>query len=106
MTDIRVDCLLGYELRVMRAGSNQTLLTMSEALGWPMSKLSNYEHKTGSLTDDHDAKAIEDYCEYMGYKLPASAKTLSKQEKLTDLTGIKARFAKWREDAISRSIEA
>lgn len=103
MTDIRVDCLLGYELRVMRVGSNQTLMTMSDALGWQPSKLSKYEHTIGALTDDDDAKAIEDYCEYMGYKLSASAKVLSKQEKLTDLTDVKAKFAKWRKDVLSGS---
>lgn len=106
MTDIRVDCLLGHEIRMVRMVTGETVLSMSDALGWPPSKLSNYEHKIGALTDDDDAKAIEAYCEYMGYKLSTSAKILSKQEKLTDLTDVKAKFAKWREDAISRSIEA
>lgn len=98
MTDIRVDCLLGYELRMMRIGSNQTLLTMSAAMGWPPAKLSRYECRIGALTDDDDATAIETYCESMGYKLPASAKILSKQEKLVDLAQIKATVAKWREN--------
>ena len=97
MTDIRVDCLLGYEVRMMRMATGETLLTMSDALGWQVAKLSRYECQIGALTDDDDAKAIEDYCVSKGYSLPDCPKTLSKQEKLVNLAQIKATVAKWRE---------
>ena len=97
MTDIRVDCLLGYEVRIMRMATGETLLTMSDELGWPVAKLSRYECQIGALTDDKDAKAIEDYCANRGYSLPDCPKALSQKEKLVNLAQMKATVAKWRE---------
>lgn len=98
MTDIRMDCLLGYEIRMMRMATGDTLLTMSDALGWQVSKLSRYECRIGTLTDDSDAKAIENYCIGKGYTLTDCPKALSGQEKLVDLKQMKATVAKWREN--------
>lgn len=98
MTDIRIDCLLGYEIRMMRMATGDTLLTMSDALGWQVSKLSRYECRIGALTDDNDVRAIEDYCKSKGYTLSDCPKSLSGQEKLVDLKQMKATAAKWREN--------
>lgn len=98
MSDIRMDCLLGYEIRMMRMATGDTLLTMSEALDWQVSKLSRYECNIGALTDDNDARAIEDYCKSKGHPLSDNAKTLSGKEKLVDIARIKATVAKWREN--------
>lgn len=102
MTDMRVDCLLGHEIRLMRMATGETLLSMSDALGWQVAKLSRYECQIGALTDDDDAHAIEDYCASHGYELSASAKALSGQEKLVDIAKIKATIAKWRENIEAR----
>lgn len=98
MTDIRTDCLLGYEIRMMRMATGDTLITMSDALGWQVSKLSRYECRIGALTDDNDARAIEDYCKSKGHPLSDNAKTLSGKEKIVDIARIKATAAKWREN--------
>ncbi|WP_037032996.1 transcriptional regulator [Psychrobacter sp. PAMC 21119] len=98
MTDIRIDCLLGHEIRMMRMATDGTLLTMSDALGWQVSKLSRYECRIGALTNDSDAKAIEDYCIGKGYTVTDCPKALSGQEKLVDLKQMKATVAKWREN--------
>lgn len=98
MTDIPIDCLLGYEINKIRMATGETLLTMSDALGWQVSKLSRYEWCIGALTDDSDAKAIEDYCMSKGYPLSDCPKSLSGQEKLIDLRQMKATVAKWREN--------
>lgn len=97
MTDIRVDCLLGYEVRMMRMATGETLLTMSDALGWQVAKLSRYECQIGALTDDNDAKAIEGYCASRGYELTDTAVALSGKEQIVDLKQMKATVAKWRE---------
>ena len=102
MTDIRVDCLLGYEIRMMRMATGETLLSMSDALGWQVFKLSRYECHLGALTDDKDARAIEDYCRDKGHPLSTSAKTLSGKEKIVDIARIKATIAKWRENTDAR----
>ena len=102
MTDIRVDCLLGYEIRMARMATGETLLSMSDALGWQVSKLSCYECRVGALTDDNDARAIEDYCRDKGYPLSANAKVLSGKEKIVDIAKIKATIATWRENINKR----
>lgn len=104
MTDIRVDCLLGYEIRMMRMATGETLLTMSDALGWQVSKLSRYECQLSALTDDKDARAIEDYCKNKGHPLSTIAKTLSGKEQIVDLARIRATVAKWRENIEARKL--
>ena len=104
MTDIRVDCLLGYEIRMIRMAAGETLLTMADALGWQVAKLSRYECRIGALTDDDDACAIEEYCISKGCPLSASAITLSGEEKLVDIARIKATVAKWRENMEARKL--
>lgn len=104
MTDIRVDCLLGYEIRMMRMATGETLLTMSDALGWQVAKLSRYECQIGALTDDADARMIEDFCKNKGHALSTSAKDLSGKEKIVDLARMKATVAKWRENMEARKL--
>lgn len=98
MTDIRVDCLLGHEIRMVRMVTGETVLSMSDALGWQVSKLSRYECHVGALSNDNDARAIEDYCRDKGHPLPDRAKILSGKEKIVDIAHIKATIAKWREN--------
>lgn len=100
MSDFRIDCLLGFELKSMRIKHELTLMTMSEALGWQPSKLSKYESNIGALIDENDAKVIEDYCVSLGWKLPTTALILSQQGKAVDLRPLRDMLAKFREGTV------
>lgn len=81
---LHLHCALGVEIRDMRKKNGLTLLSMSDALGWQVSKLSKIENVIGELTDGDDAKAIDDFCKKHGYSLPARPELLSRMGYMTD----------------------
>lgn len=86
VSNFRVDCALGIELKCIRFKHDMTLMTMSKAIGWEPAKLSKYEHNIGALVDTIDAKAIDTYCINSGYPLTDSAIALSNKPVRTDLS--------------------
>ncbi len=98
--------MLGFELKSMRIKHELSLMTMSEALGWQPAKLSKYESNIGSLTDEQDAQAIEDYCKSLNWDLPTTALILAQQGKTVDLRPVRAKLARWRGGNFSEDIES
>lgn len=82
--DVSLVCALGVEVRKMRQICGLTLLSMADAIGWQVSKLSKAENKIGALTCLDDANALSDFCKSKGYDLPASPEVLSQMGYLSD----------------------
>lgn len=102
MSDSRVDCALGVELKTIRMKNNMTLMTMSEAMGLSPAQLSNYEHNLGALTNPVDATAIDRWCVGTLNLLSNSAVILSCTPVITDISKSKAMFSRWRDGDFSQ----
>ena len=102
MSDSRVDCALGVELKTIRMKNNMTLITMSEAMGFTPAQLSNYEHNLGSLTNPVHATAIDRWCVETRNLLSNSAVILSYTPVVTDISKSKAMFERWRDGDFSQ----
>lgn len=104
MSDFRIDCALGVELKKIRLNNEMTLMTMSKAMGFTPAHLSNYEHNIGALNPDSgvDAAIIDNWCKATGNHLSDNPLILSITPVITDLTKAKAMFERWRDGDFSQ----
>lgn len=105
MSNYRIDCALGVELKTIRTKNKMTLLDMSSAMSMAPAQLSNYEHNIGALSNPVHATAIDRWCVETRNVLSDSAIILSYKPVITDISNSLAMVERWRNGDFSREDE-